>query len=186
MALQTLIAPASEPVSLAEAKLFLRVDHAEEDALIGRLIGAARAQVEALTGLALVTRRVRERLDGFPPGDRPIRLARGPLTALVALTVTGADGMARAIPPGDVRVDLAGGRIAPVLAWPADVGPLAAVAIDYDCGFGAASAVPAELGQAVLRLVAGRYAARDLDDDAAATLDADIAALIAPWRERRL
>ncbi len=186
MTLQTLVAPASEPVSLAEAKLFLRVDHAEEDALIGRLIAAARAQVEALTGLALVARRLRERLDGFPPGDRPIRLARGPVTALVALTVTGADGVARAIPAGDLRVDLPGGRIAPVLAWPTDLAPLAAVAVDYDCGFGPAVTVPPELAQAVLRLVAGRYAARDLDDAAAETLDADIAALLAPWRERRL
>lgn len=186
MRLETLVAPASEPVTLAEAKLFLRVDHAEEDALIARLVGAARAQVEALTGLCLVSRRVRERRDGFPPGDAPLRLARGPATALVALTVTGADGVVRAVPAGDLRVDLTGGRIAPALAWPTGLAPLAAVTIDYECGFGPAASVPAELVQAVLRLVAGRYAARDLDDAAAETLDADISALLAPWRERQL
>ena len=41
------------PVLLAEAKLFLRVEHAAEDALIQTLIDAARARVEGDVGLTL-------------------------------------------------------------------------------------------------------------------------------------
>jgi hypothetical protein len=41
------------PVTLAEAKLFLRVEHGAEDGLIQTLIDAARARVEAETGLIL-------------------------------------------------------------------------------------------------------------------------------------
>jgi len=40
----------SEPVTLTEAKLFLRVSHTAEDELIGTLIAAARQRVEAATG----------------------------------------------------------------------------------------------------------------------------------------
>lgn len=41
------------PVSLTEAKLFLRVEHEAEDALIQTLIDAARARVEGDAGLSL-------------------------------------------------------------------------------------------------------------------------------------
>ncbi|MGZ9098283.1 MAG: head-tail connector protein [Brevundimonas sp.] len=43
------------PVSLTEAKLFLRVEHAAEDGLIQTLIDAARARVEGDVGLTLTS-----------------------------------------------------------------------------------------------------------------------------------
>lgn len=41
------------PVSLTEAKLFLRVEHDAEDALVQTLIDAAHARVESDAGLSL-------------------------------------------------------------------------------------------------------------------------------------
>jgi len=43
------------PVSLTEAKLFLRVEHAAEDQLIQTLIDAAQARVEGEVGLSLIS-----------------------------------------------------------------------------------------------------------------------------------
>ena len=39
----------TEPITLAEAKLFLRIDHEDEDGLIGQMITAVRAEAENRT-----------------------------------------------------------------------------------------------------------------------------------------
>lgn len=45
----------SAPVTLTEAKLFLRVEHEAEDGLIQTLIDAARTRVEGEVGLTLTS-----------------------------------------------------------------------------------------------------------------------------------
>lgn len=58
----------SEPVSLADAKSFCRVDIPDEDALITSLIIAARRYVEKETGLALMTQAWTAVIDRWPDG----------------------------------------------------------------------------------------------------------------------
>jgi uncharacterized phiE125 gp8 family phage protein len=63
---------AAEPVSLAEAKAHLRVIHDVDDALITRLITAAREVVESNTGWALAEAGYRWVTDLAPPVGLPL------------------------------------------------------------------------------------------------------------------
>ena len=56
MTLTDLSPPPSAAVSIDAAKVFLRIDHADEDALITDLIDAATRQVEDRCGVTLITR----------------------------------------------------------------------------------------------------------------------------------
>lgn len=47
-----------EPITLSEAKSYLKVDYSDEDTLIGLLITGIREQVEEFTGLGLAAREI--------------------------------------------------------------------------------------------------------------------------------
>src|SRR5436190_14395629 len=81
--LLTLIAaPSFEPISLAEAKLHLKSETTDDDALIGTIIAAARELAEQRTGRALIDQRWERVLDVFPDA---IQLARPPLVSVESL-----------------------------------------------------------------------------------------------------
>ena len=80
-----LAGPLAEPLTLAEAKTYLRVDHDAEDALIGSLITAARATVEALVADTA-------RLPGLIRVDRGMVPAPGRAIAGIAIDVSAGHG----------------------------------------------------------------------------------------------
>ena len=86
-----LAGPAAEPVTLAEAKAFLRVDVTAEDAFITTLITAARLHVEGTTGRALISQTWRVGLDCWPE-SREVVLPIAPLISISAITVFDDDG----------------------------------------------------------------------------------------------
>jgi hypothetical protein len=63
---QLISPPVTEPVSLLEAKAWIKVDHSDEDALIQILIQTARERCESLTGLSLCLQQWAVYLDGWP------------------------------------------------------------------------------------------------------------------------
>lgn len=78
--------PTAEPIALEEAKNHVHQDSTAEDVYIGTLVSAARAEVERITGLALVLQTWDMALDGFPVGGRDIVLKKGPLISVSSIT----------------------------------------------------------------------------------------------------
>ncbi len=91
MSSKLLTGPAVEPLSLDEAKTFLRVEHSDDDQVIGALIASARMHVEAQAKIALITQSWRMVFDCWPHHGR-IVVRPGPLKALSAVRVYDIDG----------------------------------------------------------------------------------------------
>lgn len=183
MTLTLLAPPSAEPVSLAEAKGHLRVTFDAEDALIGRLITAARQRIEAELGLSLIETRWREQRDRWPAeGDGVIELARGPLLIVEAVERAVVGGVFAPVSftaePGSRpgRVSVA------VPPWTA-VRSGGVLRVDYRAGFGPLAAdVPEPLRQAVLAVVADAFERRGEPPASLAVAEA----WLAPWRRLRL
>ena len=178
-----LAGPAEEPVSLVEAKAFLKVDDTAEDGLIGTLIAAARLHVESVTGRAMVFQSWRLVLDAWP-GGRTVTLPVGPVDALTAVTVFDEDDEAHEL--GLEQFSVQAGR----LMLPREVSgpalrPRLGLEIDYVAGHGAdAAAVPADLKQACLVLVGYWFEHRDavIVAGSGALVPTGFDRLVAPYR----
>lgn len=156
-----LAGPAAEPVALAEAKAFLRVDDDAEDGLIATLIASARLHVEARLGRALLFQSWRLVLDGWPPGGA-VKLPIMPFAELLAVTAHDTAGSAHPLPLAQFAGEPARLLGPAALAGMPVLRARQGIEIDYVAGHGAeAAAVPADLRQAVLGLVARWFEHRD-------------------------
>ncbi|MBX9822304.1 head-tail connector protein [Afipia birgiae] len=178
-------APAAEPLSLVDAKHFLRVEHGDDDAIITALVSAARNHIEALTRNALIVQTWRLVLDRWPDGGR-IAPRIGPLRALAAARVFNAENDASTIDPEIFVVDAAAGVLAaPSWSLPVPGRSVAGIELDIEVGFGAAASdVPPTLLQAIRMLVAHWYENRGLIaiGSSVAVMPASVNAMIASHR----
>ena len=152
---------AEEPVSLVEAKAFLKIDDTAEDGLIRTLIAAARLHVEGVTGRALLAQSWRLVLDNWPV-TRMIKLPVTPLMSVTAISAIDPSGASHEVGLEQFQSDrerlLLPRRIAGMPSLQAYQG----IEIDYVAGYGsAADEVPADLRQAVLLLIAHWHEHRD-------------------------
>ena len=177
------VPPSAEPVSLSEAKAFLRVEHGDDDAVISALIAAARGHVEALTRRALMLQTWRFVRDAWPADGR-IVLRSGPLRSVIAARLFDAAGNASALDVQRFVVDVAADAVvSPGWALPAPGRGYAGIELDVELGYGPlASDVPAPLRQALRMLVAHWYDNRGAVASGATLLPAGAAVLIAPYR----
>jgi uncharacterized phiE125 gp8 family phage protein len=180
-----LTGPSAEPLTLAEAKNFLRVEIGEDDDLIAALIAAARIHVEAETRRALMNQTWRLVRDDWPADGR-LRVLPAPLRAVAAARVYDAQNVAHDFDPQAFVVDTAGAALS-FAPWavPAPGRAFAGIEIDISAGYGDGPAdVPEPLRQAMRLLVAEWYDNRVISavGQGVTQPPAGVSALIAPYR----
>lgn len=146
------VAPAEEPISLAEAKEHMRVDSSDEDGLIAGLITAAREYSEKLQGRAYVTRTYEYVTDVATTVELPMP----PCVTMSKI---------EALDETDSWVEATGtlwlyNTCAKVISIEVPAGAKA-VRITYTAGYGGAADVPQTIKQALLLLVAYWYENRE-------------------------
>jgi uncharacterized phiE125 gp8 family phage protein len=176
-------APASEPLSLADAKNYLRVAHDADDALIASMITAARIHAESSTRRALITQSWRIVLDRWPSSASVVSPV-SPLREVIAARVRDEAGEPQAL---DTDIFICNTAPAPgLIAFDAGrvIQPaqdIAGIEIDIEAGYGVASDVPAPLVQAIRLLLARAYEFRG-QGEPDGPMPEGIATLLAPYR----
>jgi uncharacterized phiE125 gp8 family phage protein len=168
--------PLSEPFTLAEAKLYLRVDGNEEDALITDLITAAREAAEEYLRRSLMTQSWKLSFDDYTPDE--VMLPRGPVQSVTSVKQLELYGASTQIEPAQYYLTPA----ADMLTFDATA-YAHRIEIQYSCGYDDATDIPKPLKYGMLAHMAAIYEQRG-DGDAAMPRQA--IALYAPFREARL
>jgi uncharacterized phiE125 gp8 family phage protein len=180
MAQRLITPPAAEPVTLADAQTFLRLEAnsppTAEDTLVEGFITAARMWAEGVTNRALIDQTWQLTLPEFPEAE--ITLPMGRALAVVSIAYIDGDGTGQALsgpgasPPGaDFRANTdsdQGGIVLPLWGevWPETrEDEPAAVTVTYRAGYGAAGTdVPEPIRMAILYRVADLYEHRGSQD----------------------
>lgn len=183
--LELVTPPASEPVSVAEAKLHCRVDISEDDAWFTTAIVAARAACETQCGRSFVTQTWKQYFSSFPAvadseqewggdcrrvefavqGEAAIELAKTPLASVTSITYLSAvDGSSVTLDPSEYLADIKAdpGVIVPAYgkSWPQARQQRNSVVVQFIAGVAAGSVDP-RVKQGVLMLVAHWYENRE-------------------------
>lgn len=157
-------APATEPVTLSEAKLWAKIDINDDDALITALIVAAREFAEKYLRRALITQTWRlsvdmqaDSADRMPSGyyelpvtyirrelPQVIELPYKPIQSISSVTTYSPANAGAVFASSNYFLDTASGRL--VLnentVWPSNMRSRVALEIVYVAGYGNAAAVP--------------------------------------------
>ena len=156
--LRRVTGPQLEPVTLDEVKTQIRLDHAEDDAFLTRIIKAAREHVESIAWRGIITQTWELVADEFPSCE--IELPRGNLVSVTSVRYVDGAGVLQTLAGSEYSVDTVSvpGRILPAYGktWPTSREQWDAVKVEYVVGW-AQNAVPESLKQAILLVVSHMY-----------------------------
>jgi uncharacterized phiE125 gp8 family phage protein len=181
--------PTVEPLTLIEAKHWLRVDHNDDDGLIISLIAAARERIEARTGRTLMAQLWRVVLDRWPADGR-LALPIMPVLSVMSVRLLDANNNPASV--ASTLYSLEAGlepAVLVVVNVPQPGRSRNGIEIDVVAGYGIAAAdCPQPLRQAMRLLVAQAYGLRGPERAPEEFMSSakDIEALLAPYRMLRI
>ena len=164
MSYQITVQPATEPITLEEAKEHLRVDFSEEDDYINTLIKTARKYCESYTNKYFITQTWRQNLDFFP---RVIDLKVNPVISLTSLKYYDTTETQQTITDDsdnfqkDFLDDVGSIHEGLVNAFPSVGNTINPIEIITVCGYGDASDVPNDIKHAMKILISHLYENRE-------------------------
>ncbi len=167
--------PASEPVTLAEVKDYLRITGSGEDTHLTRLIQIARESAEQYLARSLITQTWKLSVHDFVPSSFP--LPYGPVQSITSVKVIARDNSETTIAAANYYLAVNKDRL--ILDTPL-LGHI--IAVTYVAGYGSATVVPAPIKQAMLTHLAEMYENRRENAD----LPAHSRALYSPYRSFRI
>lgn len=177
----TRITQTSYPVTLAEAKLNMRIDGNDEDSLINMLIAAATNLAETRTRRSFAQTEWRLQLDAFPT---EIRLLHPPVTAVSWIRYVDTAGVLQTLDSASYVVDMdcIPAWIVPAdgYEWPETLYTYNAVRVTYESGYAPADC-PLDVKRFILAYVAEFYRNREALIDGKFVTPSYIDDLLAPW-----
>lgn len=158
-------APTSEPVTLAEAKAHLRIEHDDENDYITDLIEVARGNVEiGMCNRTLMTSTWTLYLDEFPQGNAAICLPYPPVTGISSITYFDTSGTQQTLTDYQLDSESEPGSLHPDVnaTWPStQANKYQAVTIVYTAGYASAALVPAKIKHAIKVILSELYEVRE-------------------------
>jgi uncharacterized phiE125 gp8 family phage protein len=162
--------PGSEPITLAEAKIHLKITNTSvtnEDALITSMIKASRKICENYQKRAYVQQTARYVIDNFPASGCEIEIPMPPLSSVSSIVYVDSAGVTQSLSTSYYTVDTYSepGRIYESYnyTWPTTRPQRNAVTITFLCGYGTdATNVPEPVKHACKILVSHLYENREL------------------------
>jgi len=164
MSWQITVEPATEPITLVEAKAHLRVDFSDEDDYIDTLIVSARRYCEAYCNRVFITQTWRQNEDKW---SDPIQLKVNPVITVTSLKYIDTNETQQTITDNtnnyqkDLNSDVAKIYDGLVNTFPAIGDSINPIEIITVCGYGAASAVPDDIKHAIKLMVSWMYENRE-------------------------
>lgn len=155
MSLRLITAPATKPVTTAEAKAQCRVDSSDEDTLIDTYIAAATSFVEFYTGRALISQTWELVLDDFSDA---ILIPKGPVVSITSVKYFDTADVEQTLAADQYALDSASDPAWLVrpddVTYPEVADGVNNVIIRFVAGY---STLPAEIKAAILVLIASWF-----------------------------